>query len=195
MAHVPAQERRKQFVEAASRVISEKGVSGATTRAIAQEAGAALASLHYVFNSKEDLLVELVRWAADFNQNVIAETPLPAGSGVATAARTILLMWRSVERPLVFSQFDILLWSMRTELTKNESVLLYERMVEQFGNLLEHAATPKERKSLDFKRLAVRLIVICDGVQFGTLCAGPDYISDAEVVDMFDSVIKTAVKT
>jgi AcrR family transcriptional regulator len=56
MAHVSADTRREQFIEAAVRVIAREGVDGATTRKIAQEAQAPLASLHYCFQTKEKLL-------------------------------------------------------------------------------------------------------------------------------------------
>jgi AcrR family transcriptional regulator len=53
---VSADVRREQFIAAAINVIAEHGVDGATTRRIADAAGAPLASLHYCFRSKEELL-------------------------------------------------------------------------------------------------------------------------------------------
>jgi TetR/AcrR family transcriptional regulator, regulator of biofilm formation and stress response len=50
--------RRKEILEATLRVIGERGVSGATHRAIAQEAGVALASTTYYFDSKDALVEE-----------------------------------------------------------------------------------------------------------------------------------------
>ena len=59
MARISADERRRQLTEAAFRVMAREGVAAATTRAIAAEAGAPLASFHYCFRSKEELLREL----------------------------------------------------------------------------------------------------------------------------------------
>ena len=59
MARVPAAQRRQQLIEAAFRVMERDGVAAATTRAIAAEAGAPLASFHYCFSSKEELMREL----------------------------------------------------------------------------------------------------------------------------------------
>lgn len=53
---VPMVERRQQFVEAAARLIAAEGLERATTRRIAEEVGAPLATLHYCFHSKEELL-------------------------------------------------------------------------------------------------------------------------------------------
>ncbi|MGU4703665.1 TetR/AcrR family transcriptional regulator, partial [Burkholderia cepacia] len=47
--------RRQDFVDAAVEVIAAHGVAGATTRRIAQAACCPLASLHYVFRTKDDL--------------------------------------------------------------------------------------------------------------------------------------------
>jgi AcrR family transcriptional regulator len=59
MRHVPAAERREQLIAAAIAVIAEVGVEGATTRRIAAAADAPLATLHYCFQSKERLLLDV----------------------------------------------------------------------------------------------------------------------------------------
>lgn len=53
---MPVGERRRALVDAAIRVIARDGVAGATTRAIVAEADMSLASLHYAFGSREELL-------------------------------------------------------------------------------------------------------------------------------------------
>jgi AcrR family transcriptional regulator len=59
MPRVPAQERRRQLVAAAFRVIGRDGFAAATTRRVCAEAGAPLATFHYCFTSKQELLTEL----------------------------------------------------------------------------------------------------------------------------------------
>ncbi len=59
MARVSAEDRRKQLVAGAFRVIGRDGFARATTRAICAEAGASLAAFHYCFASKQELLTEL----------------------------------------------------------------------------------------------------------------------------------------
>ena len=49
MNRIPQDERRRQLIEAAVRVISREGTARATTRRIATEAGAPLASLHFLY--------------------------------------------------------------------------------------------------------------------------------------------------
>ena len=61
MARLSATERREALIEAALRVMQRDGLTAGTTRAIVAEAGMSLASFHYAFASREDLLRELVQ--------------------------------------------------------------------------------------------------------------------------------------
>ena len=60
MARIPAPERRAALVEAALRVVAQRGIAQATTRAIVAEAGMSLASFHYAFDSRDELIDELI---------------------------------------------------------------------------------------------------------------------------------------
>jgi AcrR family transcriptional regulator len=61
MARVPVPTRREALIEAALRVMERDGLTAGTTRAIVAEAGMSLASFHYAFASREELLRELVQ--------------------------------------------------------------------------------------------------------------------------------------
>ncbi|MGW9632028.1 TetR/AcrR family transcriptional regulator [Agromyces sp. NPDC055520] len=60
MTRIPAPERRAALVQAALRVVSQRGIAQATTRAIVAEAGMSLASFHYAFDSRDELIDELI---------------------------------------------------------------------------------------------------------------------------------------
>ena len=53
--------RRRDLLDAAYSVIAEKGLEGLRTRDIAARAGVNIATLHYYFASKEELLVAVIR--------------------------------------------------------------------------------------------------------------------------------------
>ncbi|WP_308465458.1 TetR/AcrR family transcriptional regulator [Rathayibacter soli] len=78
MPRIPAAERRSALVRAAMRVVAERGVSAATTRAIVAEAGMSLASFHYAFTSRDELMGELINWAVDQEEHTIASALAPA---------------------------------------------------------------------------------------------------------------------
>lgn len=65
MARVPAAQRRVELVKAALRVIDRDGVHGATTRAIVAEADVPLATFHYVFRSRDELIRELIAYVVE----------------------------------------------------------------------------------------------------------------------------------
>jgi len=56
VGRVTAQDRRQQLIDAAIRVAEREGIAATTTRRIAAEAGARLATVHYCFRSKQELL-------------------------------------------------------------------------------------------------------------------------------------------
>jgi AcrR family transcriptional regulator len=55
-----ADERREQLLSAAVTVMSERGVAGATTRAVTQEAGVPHGVFHYCFRSKQEFFSALL---------------------------------------------------------------------------------------------------------------------------------------
>lgn len=93
MARVSMEERSRQFVEAAARVIAREGAGAATTRRIAAEADAPLAALHYCFKSKDELLEAVYdHLSQDY---VRALEPLESGLGLApTVHHHVRRIWR-----------------------------------------------------------------------------------------------------
>ncbi|WP_308799213.1 TetR/AcrR family transcriptional regulator [Agromyces silvae] len=61
MSRIPAPERRLALIDAALRVVAREGIARATTRAVVAEAGMSLASFHYAFDSRDELIDELIR--------------------------------------------------------------------------------------------------------------------------------------
>jgi AcrR family transcriptional regulator len=81
-----AEARRAALVEAAVQVMSRHGLAAGTTRAIAAEAGMSLASFHYAFASRDELLRELVHRVVGHELSA-ATADLPAGAGPAECLR------------------------------------------------------------------------------------------------------------
>ena len=77
MSRIPATERRAALAQAALVVIARDGVAAATTRAIVAEAGMPLASFHYAFTSRDELLSDVIELVV-------------AGEGSATFASLML---------------------------------------------------------------------------------------------------------
>ena len=60
MGRIPVEQRRKALIAAALRVVASRGLAGASTRAIVTEAGMSLASFHYAFESRDELIEQLI---------------------------------------------------------------------------------------------------------------------------------------
>jgi AcrR family transcriptional regulator len=85
MTRIPVADRRTALVQAALRVIARDGVAAATTRRIVAEAGMPLASFHYVFASRDELMSELIEAALQDEQRDVAPA-LGAGGAPAGGA-------------------------------------------------------------------------------------------------------------
>ena len=97
MARVTAEDRRKQLVAAAFRVIGRDGFARATTRAICTEAQAPLAAFHYCFASKQELLTELTNQTlADLAAARADGTHIRGGVAESLRA-TLRYYWQTVE--------------------------------------------------------------------------------------------------
>src|SRR5919205_325420 len=75
--YLPAAERRERVVGAAIELISREGLSAASTRAVAAEAGVSVSTLHYCFGSKEALVDAVL-------EAIVAQIGEVAGAAVRT---------------------------------------------------------------------------------------------------------------
>lgn len=147
MARVRAELRRQDFVKATVKVIAEYGVANATTRRIAAAADCPLASLHYVFRTKDDLFYAV--YESLFNLPRIALEHVPIGSSAAeTAAEMLrqLVRWFTTHSDLATAQSELFFWTLRNNpemASKIYSVAgeATERAIERIiGDKMEKAA-------------------------------------------------------
>lgn len=114
MARIGAEERRQDFIEATIKVIAEYGIADATTRRIAAEADSPLASLHYVFHTKDELFYAAYESLIDMPQQLLKQ--VPKGSTTAESVGEMLrqlVNWFSAHPELATTQFELFFWNMR----------------------------------------------------------------------------------
>ncbi|WP_047286517.1 TetR/AcrR family transcriptional regulator [Pseudomonas protegens] len=114
MARMGAEQRKQDFIEATVKVIAEHGVANATTRRIAAQAKSPLASLHYVFHTKDDLFYAVYESLINMPQRSLA--PMPTGAGAAECAAEILrqlVNWFTAHPDLAATQFELFFWNLR----------------------------------------------------------------------------------
>jgi AcrR family transcriptional regulator len=149
MAHIPTDLRRQQFIDAAVEVIARDGVDGATTRRIAEEAGAPLATLHYCFRSKENLLWAVYEQLADLGSMDIQKESAE-GLSVALIAATLLhkmVQW-GVDHPVNNrAQLEIWLWAERND--QELALRLYEKFLDSTKEVLRGATPRPDEEQLE----------------------------------------------
>lgn len=123
MAHMPAAERRAELVAAAVRMIAAHGVEGATTRRIAQEANAPLATLHYCFSTKEVLFAAVFEYVTGQYREVLTDSDVDGD--VETTARALLrgvMEWYLANPHFGPAIVELISWGQRQEGKQAEMV-------------------------------------------------------------------------
>ena len=81
MARPPDPRARKRIVEAATRLFAERGFAGTTTRAIAAEVGANIATVHHHVGSKFDLFAAVLQALYEEESAILGERVAPIIKG------------------------------------------------------------------------------------------------------------------
>ncbi len=185
MARVPANERRAALVQAALRVIDRDGVHGATTRAIVAEAGMSLASFHYAYRSRDELISEVIRWVVE-NEQQVSLAALRPGMDVRAAVRAalqaffdLLAAQPSHEQAMV----ELMFYALRTPELDGLPGVQYASYFRVARELLEAATELLGiRWSLPIDRLERVLIAATDGLTLAWL-ADRDDAAAARLMD------------
>src|SRR6476469_1748920 len=114
MARIPAAERRAELVAAAVRMIAAHGVDGATTRRIAQDANAPLATLHYCFATKEVLFAAVFEHVTAQYREVLVRND--SQGDVETNARALLrgvMEWYLANPDFGAAIVELISWAQR----------------------------------------------------------------------------------
>ncbi|QUX31209.1 TetR/AcrR family transcriptional regulator [Nocardiopsis akebiae] len=94
---VSVEERRRQLLSAALRVMKREGIAAATTRAICAEAGMPHGAFHYCFHTKKDFYAALL--ASDIEIDLAAAWPeiSPQASPRENVRAVLLAFWSQIE--------------------------------------------------------------------------------------------------
>lgn len=107
---------RAQIIEGALRALTRTGVIGTTTRKIAAEAGVKLATLHYQFDSKSALLVEVLETLVNDMMQRMHQRRAAEGASLDECIEKLLEgVWRSImeTRDLQIVQYELTLYALR----------------------------------------------------------------------------------
>ena len=175
MAYLSVADRRRLFIDAAIRVVSKEGVARATTRRIAEEAKAPAASLHYCFETKEELLQAAYDAGTSDGLIIIGRAVTP-GMGLPEATATIMRAlgeWIRKYPEIQLAQYDLTLWSLRNDASRHLAQRVYRRWIDGCAQLLREARTEAEN-DVDLEVLARMIIGALDGHVLQWLALGDD---------------------
>lgn len=179
MAHIPTEVRRRQLVDAAITVIARDGVDGARTRSIAQEAGASLATLHYCFDTKENLLWAVFEHLAD-SVRASLEASAPAGGTPAEVASHLLaetLRQAQGEADADRAQLEIWLWAERND--PDQAARQVEVYLEAYTAFLRKATPPLRPDQLE--TVARLVLALVDGLNLQLITHGDPALLEREL--------------
>jgi DNA-binding transcriptional regulator YbjK len=193
MARMSSGDRRVELVRAALRVIAERGVSAATTRAIVAEAGMPLASFHYAFESRDAMMRELVGFVVE-NESVAVFESFRFGSDLRGSIRNALIAYLETltadpGHEQVMS--EIMQYALRTpglEHLARDQHARYRAVVADL--LVTGALNANVVWSLPVEEVARLVVTVTDGITLGWL-ADRDTTAAHRVIDFAADALST----
>jgi AcrR family transcriptional regulator len=156
--------------------MARDGVDGATLRAIAKEAGAPLATVHYCFTDKDELMsAASEHWLRELVGSMTGDV-MPEGGLRATVKEMADRWWADLERnpPNVLAQHELDLWAIRGTEHQALATSIYPRYVEALTNLFSRTLqSAGEESSIPPELLARAFLAVLDGASFQYL-ANPE---------------------
>ena len=198
MPRIPADERRAALVHAALRVVAERGVAATTTRAIVAEAGMWLASFHYAFTGRDELMVELINTVVEQEERTLApamtSTTRPVSMRDAIRAG-LAEFFSGVQRDpqREKAMFELTQYAMRTPGMEMLARRQYRRYYDLAASALEAASEMSEQDwTLPIDDVATVLVALTDGLTIAWLVNRDDAAAGAIMDFAADAVARLA---
>ncbi|WP_349897476.1 TetR/AcrR family transcriptional regulator [Parafrigoribacterium soli] len=163
MTRLSSEQRRAAIIRAAVRVIARDGLGAATTRAIAAEARMPLASFHYAFHSRNEMIRELIAFVLE-NERLAVLGSLQPGADIRTSVRAGIQAYFDIvvlEPGREQAMFELLHFALRTPDLDDLPRLQYESYHRVVREILvagaDHAGIEWSLPVADLARLAVAL--------------------------------------
>jgi AcrR family transcriptional regulator len=199
MPRVSAADRRTALVRAALRVVARDGVAAATTRAIVAEAGMSLASFHYAFTSRDELMVELINAVVDGEESALAPVlrPVDGGGAIRETVRAGMQSYFEVVRAdpdREKAMFELTQWALREPGFEPLARRQYDRYFTVAENALiaagELTGNSWRRPTAEIARM---LVTLTDGLTIAWLVTRDDAAAAATMDFAAEAVANLAV--
>lgn len=164
MPKIPSDPQQNTLIQATAKVIREEGVSSATTRRIATEAGVSLGSLHYHFENKQQLFEAVSDSFGATGKEWVAKH-VQEGMGTAEAAGAIakaFSSWAAQTPADQLTEFELGIWALRTKTQFKLPQQSYEEWLNHYRQLLS-LGSREDEPARDIEGIARSLLALVDG--------------------------------
>ncbi|WP_409183789.1 TetR/AcrR family transcriptional regulator [Amycolatopsis sp. VS8301801F10] len=178
MPYVEAAVRRSQFIAAARTALAAHGVAKTSLRVVAAQADVPLATMQYVFPSKEKLLRAVIEDVVDEIAGVLQDSAV-TGQGLENAIRQGLeTFWTRLVRggrELQLLQYELTMYALRTPGNEDLARLQYQRYADVVAQWCRQAAERAgETAAVSFEHLARMIVAGVDGLILQYVCDPDD---------------------
>lgn len=197
MARMSVADRREALVGAALAVIERDGVHAATTRAIVAEAGMSLASFHYAYTSRDELLEAVVRRVVEgyaaASEGLEMDGPPEVEALVRSAITSYVELLRA-DPAREQGMIELSLYSMRTPELRAIATAQYDAYQTFIESVMERIAElTGARWKVPTSELARLVTTMTDGLTLGYLVNRDDQVLD-QVTEMVISSLLAQVE-
>lgn len=187
MARMSVADRREALVGAALAVIERDGVHAATTRAIVAEAGMSLASFHYAYTSRDELLEAVVRRVVEgyaaASEGLEMDGPAEIEPLVRSAITSYVELLRA-DPAREQGMIELSLYSMRTPDLRAIATAQYDAYQAFVESVMERIAElTGARWKAPTSQLARMVTTMTDGLTLGYLVNRDEQVLD-QVTEM-----------
>ncbi|MDP9998240.1 TetR/AcrR family transcriptional regulator [Pseudarthrobacter sulfonivorans] len=175
---VSSADRKEQLIAATVELMRREGIQSVTMRAIAKEANAPLATAHYCFSDKDELMDKAAEaWLKNLSR---FSSDVPVYLGLRKAVEQVAEgYWRALdEEPAsILAEIELILWATRNAGTSPLAAKIYPAYVVELGNIFSSAAEASgEECRIGFPTLVRLFLMIYDG-------AAIQYMTDPKSAD------------
>ncbi|MBI2243064.1 MAG: TetR family transcriptional regulator C-terminal domain-containing protein [Nocardioides sp.] len=193
MARISVTHRRELLFAAAVRVLARDGLAALSTRAIVAEAGMSLASFHYAYGSREELLGDIVASVVRGEREAGLAGVLGDASSPEDAVRRAFAAYLDLVRVdpgREQGMFELTQHALRTPALARLATEQYQRYHEVAAELLDQLAERFDRRwdspTADLARLVVALT---DGLTLAWLADRDDAAAERLAARAADAVL------
>jgi AcrR family transcriptional regulator len=197
VAYLSYEERRRSLIDAAVEVLVAEGLAKTTTRRVAEQAGAAIGTLHYCFRNKEELMQAVIeKGASTFGS---AFEGIDPDEGVeATIRASVAAYWRwARDNPgLNMALQELLVWTIRTHERNDE---LYATVRAPFGgdvlgdNLARAAKADGITTAIPIDEVVRFICDHFDGIMYDFAVSGDEAASERQAEILADAMCVLAL--